>query len=88
MEPVKGQHYVWDEESRTWVAVAETPNKWIPSPQLRRWIFAILASIGPVLVFYGLATSEEIALWLGIGGTILGTPAGSLAARNVPTKAE
>lgn len=61
-----------------------TPNKWIPRPELRLWLFRILAAAGPVVAFYGLATNEEIALWLGLGGTILGTPAGALASANVP----
>lgn len=62
----------------------ETPNRWIPRPELRRYLYTILAAAGPIAVFYGLATAEEIVLWLGLGGTILGTPAGTVAAVNVP----
>lgn len=61
-----------------------TPNKWIPSPTVRLWLFRCLGSAGPLLVFYGLATAEEVALWLGLGATILGTPAAALASANVP----
>ena len=61
-----------------------TPNKWIPSPTARIWVFRSIAAAGPLVVFYGLATSEEVALWLGLGATILGTPAATLAERNVP----
>lgn len=61
-----------------------TPNKWIPSPDVRRWVFRVVAAAGPIIVFYGLATAEEVALWLGLGATILGTPAASLASVNVP----
>lgn len=49
----------------------------------RKWIYRCLAAAGPIVVFYGVATAEEVALWLGLGGTILGTPAGTMAAANV-----
>lgn len=62
-----------------------TPNKWIPNPDVRRWLFRTLATAGPLVVFYGLATAEEVALWLGLGATILGTPAATLASVNVPS---
>lgn len=62
----------------------ETPNRWIPRPEIRKYLYAVLAALGPLAVFYGWASSEEVALWLGIGGTILGTPAGAVAAANVP----
>lgn len=62
----------------------KTPNKWVPSPKVRLWVFRSVAAAGPLVVFYGLATSEEVALWLGLGATILGTPAASLASANVP----
>lgn len=61
-----------------------TPNRWVPRPELRAWLYRILAAAGPVVVFYGLATSEEVALWIGLGGTILATPAGALASANTP----
>lgn len=63
---------------------ARTPNKWIPSPKVRLWVFRSVAAAGPLVVFYGLATAEEVALWLGLGATILGTPALTLASVNVP----
>ena len=61
-----------------------TPNRWIPSPAVRRWVFRSIAAAGPLVLFYGLATAEEIALWLGLGATILGTPGATLASVNVP----
>lgn len=64
----------------------DTPNRWIPRPEVRAWLYRILAAVGPLVVFYGWASSEEVALWLGIGGTILGTPAGTVAAANVPKR--
>lgn len=62
----------------------ETPNSWIPRPEIRKWVYRVLAAAGPIVVFYGWMTSEEIALWLGLGGTVLGTTTGALASTNVP----
>lgn len=62
----------------------QTPNKWIPRPEIRLWLYRILAAAGPLVVFYGLATTDEVALWVGLGGVILGTPAAAIAARNTP----
>lgn len=62
----------------------ETPNKWIPRPEIRKWIFRVLAAAGPLVVFYGWASEQEVALWIGLAATITGTPAGTLAAVNVP----
>ena len=61
-----------------------TPNRWLRSPKARLWVFRSIAAAGPIVVFYGLATAEEVALWLGLGATILGTPAATLASVNVP----
>ena len=41
-------------------------NKIIPSPAVRAWIYGILIAAGPLAVFYGLATAQEVALWLGV----------------------
>lgn len=64
----------------------ETPNRWIPSPEVRAWVYRVLAAVGPLVVFYGWATADEVALWLGLGGTILGTGPAALAAVNTPKK--
>lgn len=85
-EPIPGKPYTWNDETKTWEPMAETPNRWIPSPKVREWIFGLLAAAGPIVAFYGYMTQEEIALWLGLGATILGTPGTALAARNVPRK--
>ena len=64
---------------------AETPNRFIPSPKARAYIYSVLVAAGPVVLFYGLLSAEEVAVWLGLGGTIL-SPAGILARANTPTK--
>lgn len=51
--------------------------------KLRAWIYGIIVAAGPLVVFYGIATADEVALWLGFGGTVLGVPAGSLAVSNL-----
>ena len=61
-----------------------TPNSWIPSPKARGYIYKIAAAAGPILVFYGIATAEEFALWLGFAGTLLGSSALVLADVNKP----
>lgn len=79
-----GKAYVFNEETKTWEPVKETPNKWIPSQRARRWIFTVLGAFGPIVVFYGLASAEEVALWIGLASTVLVTPALALAEQNVP----
>lgn len=64
---------------------AETPNRWITSPKVRAYVYTVLVAAGPVVLFYGLMSAEEVAVWLGLGGTIL-SPAGTLALANIPKK--
>lgn len=59
------------------------PNRWVPSPKVRAYIYRCLVAAGPVVLLYGLATAEEIAVWLGLGATIL-APGSALAAANTP----
>lgn len=51
--------------------------------EARKYFYAIVVALGPLVSFYGLATQEEIALWLGLGATILGIPAGGTALANL-----
>lgn len=62
---------------------AQTPNRWIPSPKVRGYVYRVAAAAGPVVLFYGLMTAHEYALWLGLGGTVLSVPQ-ALAAANTP----
>lgn len=54
----------------------------MPSPKVRAYVYAVLVAAGPVAVFYGVLSKEEVALWIGFGGTVL-SPAGLLALANV-----
>ena len=58
-------------------------NKIIPSPRLRAWIYGILIAAGPLAVFYGLATAQEVTLWLGVAASALGN---GLALANTPAR--
>lgn len=40
-------------------------NDDILSPKTRSAIYALALSIGTLVTFYGLATKEEVALWIG-----------------------
>mgnify|MGYP006409459641 CR=1 FL=1 len=50
---------------------------------VRAYIYRSLLAISPIVIFYGLLSSQEITLWLGVAGTllnilpVLNTPTGS-----------
>lgn len=56
--------------------------------QVRKYIYTILVAAGPLVTFYGLADANEVALWLGLGATVLGVPGGGLALANLNPKEE
>lgn len=60
-----------------------TPNKWVPSPEARVWIYGVLAAAAAVATGYGVLTAEQGGLWLSLGAAVLGV-GNLLAARNVP----
>lgn len=55
----------------------------ITNPKVRAYIYAVAAAAGPLVIFYGLMSREEFALWLGFGGTALSIPQ-LLALANTP----
>lgn len=61
----------------------QTPNKWIPSPEVRTWFYGVLVALGAVGVGYGIITAEQSGLWLSLASAILGL-GNLLAARNTP----
>lgn len=61
-----------------------TPNKWIPSPEVRGYIYRVLAAAGPLLAAYGLLSPSDFSLWLALAGTILGAGGNILASANTP----
>lgn len=66
--------------------VAVTPNRWIPRPNVRKYIYKVLVATGPLLALYGLVSDAEFIVWLGIAETVLGSPVAALALVNTPTK--
>ena len=52
------------------------------SEEVRGYIYRILTVVGAVLIFYGLFSQEELALWLGVAATILQTGGNALASLN------
>lgn len=51
----------------------------------RAYIYRILLGASPLVVFYGIATADEVALWVTLGANVLGI---SLAVANTTTKGE
>lgn len=49
-------------------------NKWITSPQARKWLYKVLGSIAALAGAYGLLSGEEAVLWLAVVSSLLGLP--------------
>jgi hypothetical protein len=56
--------------------------KWLTEKR-RAWTYNVLLAAAPVVLYYGLASKEEIAVWMFFFQTILGI---GLARVNVTTK--
>lgn len=65
-------------------AVDNTPNKWIPSPRVRSWIYGIVAAVVPLLGVLGVVTPDVGGHILTIAGAVLGVGALALANANTP----
>lgn len=53
------------------------------SESTRAYIYRILTAVSLLVVAYGVASSEEVTLWLGVAAAVLGN---GLAAVNTSTK--
>lgn len=49
---------------------------------VRKYIYALGTPVGAVLVFYGLLSEQEVALWLAVLGAVLLVGEGTMAAKN------
>ena len=58
----------------------------IRNPKTRLYLYGIAGAAAPLLVAYGIASEQEIALWLSLAGSILATGGLTVAAANVPTE--
>jgi hypothetical protein len=63
---------------------AETPNRIIPSPAARAWIYRIITALAAIAVIYGLVTPEQSTAWLEVAGAALGIISSGLALANTP----
>lgn len=61
-----------------------TPNRWVPSPAVRAWLYGIIAAVVPLLVLLGVFSTEIGAHVLNIAAAFLAIGALTLAAKNTP----
>jgi hypothetical protein len=54
------------------------------SQNVRRYIYSLGTPVGALLVFYGIASEEEFALWLSLLGAVLLVGEGAMAAAFTP----
>ncbi|QTF71769.1 phage holin [Arthrobacter woluwensis] len=62
----------------------QTPNRLVPSPRARRWLYGVLAAAAPLGVSYDLVTGQQAGLWLSLGAAVLGV----VAIANTPSEKE
>lgn len=70
-------------KTRAEARATETPNRWVPSPEVRLWMYGILVALAALAVAYGVVTVEQGGLWLALAAAVLGV-GNLIAARNVP----
>lgn len=61
----------------------DTPNAWVPSPQVRRYLYRVFLALGPVLSAHGILSGEDFTLYAGLAGVVLDVPL-ALALVNTP----
>lgn len=64
--------------------VLEVPNKWIPSPQLRGYLYGIVIAVVPLLSLLGLFTPEVAQNILVIAAAVLAVGGSAVALVNRP----
>lgn len=61
-----------------------TPNRWVPSPAVRAWLYGIIAALVPLLVLLGVFSTEVGAHVLNVAAAFLAIGGLALAAKNTP----
>ncbi|QXE28547.1 hypothetical protein [Microbacterium paraoxydans] len=61
-----------------------TPNRWVPSPAVRAWLYGIIAALVPLLVVLGVFSTEIGAHVLNVVAAFLAIGGLALAAKNTP----
>lgn len=70
--------------TRAEARATRTPNRWIPSPEVRTWLYGIVAAVVPLLGVLGVVTPDVAGHVLTIAGAVLAVGGLTLAARNTP----
>lgn len=55
----------------------------MPNERTRAWLYRVLLTLQPLIVAYGVASSEQAAMWVAVVAAVLGT---GLASANTSTK--
>lgn len=58
------------------------------SEKTRAYIYRISVAALPVLVAYGVLAENQVAMWLGLAGAVLGVGTNALASANTSTKSD
>lgn len=56
----------------------------MPSPKTRKYIYDVITAGSAVVALYGVASPENIPVWLFLAATVLGVSGSTLARTNVP----
>lgn len=70
--------------TRAEARATQTPNRWVPSPAVRTWLYSIIAAAVPLLVLLGVVTVDIGAHVLNIAAALLAIGGLALAAGNTP----
>lgn len=73
-------------KTRAEARATQTPNRWVPSPAVRSWLYAIIAAAVPLLVLLGVFTADVGAHVLNLAAALLAVSGLALAAGNTPKK--
>lgn len=71
-------------KTRAEARATQTPNRWVPSPAVRAWLYAIIAAAVPLLVLLGVFTADVGAHVLNLAAALLAVSGLALAAGNTP----
>ena len=63
----------------------QTKPLWVPSPKIRRWLYALSIPLAALLVAYGLMEPDKVPLWVSFLGVLFGVTNG-VAVGNVSDK--
>ena len=65
-------------------AESATPNRWVPDPVIRRYLYGVVVALIPVLVAFGVVSPDSVQVWLNVAAAVLGLGTTTLAIANTP----